>query len=107
MRKRLSLWGLRLIIVAGYVLPHYLIDEGLPDEGSPSRQAAREALATAQQQMGNLEMPIITKLRLRSWQASDQGSKGHVRVYTLFGIPYADVEVHRNKQQPWAPNGTG
>gem|GEM_PF-2990566 len=97
--SRRKLWLAAFLLTAAYVLPVALIDEGLGALPEASRQFGREALAEANHHFSNpLERLWLTGFRVTRFDES-LGIFA-VRVYTLFGFPYAEVEVRPSGPNP-------
>lgn len=96
--SRKWIWIAVLLFAVAYLFPMTLIGDGLEALPTQDRQLGQEALAGARHHFSNpLERLWTTRFRLVSFDASLEAFI--VRVYTLFGVPYAEVEV-----RPRGPN---
>jgi len=87
-----------LLVAVAYLYPLILVDEGLDSLPEQARQLGLEALAGAKHHFSNpIERLWITRFRIMSFDEPFQTFV--VRVHTLFGVPYSDVEI-----RPRGPN---
>lgn len=86
-----------VIILLGYILPFIFISNGLKEVNADDKILVTYILGDVEQAMDNpLDNILVTKLKIVSIN-SNKGMIAQLRVYTLFGIPYANVSVINNQ----------